>query len=320
MTGDAPLAITGGTGFVGRAVLEMLPACGFVAGALARNIPDEPINGVDWVRGDLQDSAALDRLISGAGAVVHIAGLTNTPDPEHFAAVNVTGTANVIAAAKQARIKRFVFVSSLAAREPQLSRYGASKAQAEELVKSSGLDWTIVRPPAVYGPRDVDMFELFRAARLGIVPLPPSGATSIIHVDDLARLLLRLVDPTGRPGEPSATPLLEDTTSRKIYEPDDGREGGWSHKELAHAIGQSVGRKIIAPHLPRAVLRGAAGIDRLLRGDRAKLTIDRVGYMCHPNWVARFDRQVPETVWSAKIAGEEGLAATADWYRDAGWL
>src|SRR3546814_8375352 len=94
------------------------------------------------------------------------------------------------------------------------------------------------------------MFDLFRAARLGIVPLPPGGATSIIHVDDLARLLLALAG--------SSSSEAVGPASRKIFEPDDGRESGWSHKELAYAIGQSVGRRIIAPHLPRSVLQGAA--------------------------------------------------------------
>ena len=320
MTGHAPLAITGGTGFVGQALLDRvrptasLPEdenCLDRVRALARR-EQEQRDGVEWVAGSLADESALAELAQGAGALIHIAGLTNTPDPADFETVNVAGTANVISAAKQARVKRLVFVSSLAAREPQLSRYGASKAQAEELVKSSGLDCTIVRPPAVYGPRDTEIFDLFRAARLGIVPLPPGGATSIIHVDDLARLLLALAG--------SSSSAAVGTTRHKIFEPDDGREGGWSHKELAHAIGQSVGRRIFAPHLPRTVLRGAAGIDRLFRGDRAKLTIDRVGYMCHPNWVARFDRQVPEALWSPQIEGEAGLAATAEWYRGAGWL
>lgn len=328
MTGDAPLAVTGGTGFVGRALLDRVrPAASLLGGepgtysvrALARR-EQEQHDGVEWIAGSLADESALARLAQGAGALIHIAGLTNTPDPANFEVANVTGTANVIAAAKQARVKRLVFVSSLAAREPQLSRYGASKAQAEELVKSSGLDWTIVRPPAVYGPRDTEMFELFRAARLCIVPLPPGGATSIIHVDDLARLLLVLAGSSSSGVEDGPQGQPTGPASKKIFEPDDGREGGWSHKELAHAIGQSVGRRIIAPHLPRAVLHGAAGIDRLLRGDRAKLTIDRVGYMCHPNWVARFDRQVPDTLWSPQIEGEAGLAATAEWYRSAGWL
>jgi nucleoside-diphosphate-sugar epimerase len=166
-----------------------------------------------------------------------------------------------------------------------------------------------VRPPAVYGPRDTEMLDLFRAASRGIVPLPPGGATSIVQVQDLARLLLDLAQDRAKG---RATPL---------YEPDDGRSGGWSHRELAHAIGLAVGRRsVLAPALPRAVLQAAAMLDRLARGDRAKLTLDRVGYMCHPNWVVRSDRAVPVDLWQPKIEGLAGLAATADWYRAKGWL
>ena len=301
------LAITGATGFVGSAVLAEALAQGHQVRALARR--DQPARaGVAWVRGDLDATDALAALVAGADAVIHVAGLTNTPDPAEFEAANVTGTANVIAAMKQAGARRLVFVSSLSARMPGLSAYGASKAKAEALVEASGLDWTTVRPPGVYGPRDVDYLEMFRTAKLGFVPLPPGGASSIIHADDLARLLVAL---TG-----NAAP-----TKKQVYEPDDGREGGWSHKELAAAIGRAVGRRsVFAPHLPRAVLDAAATADRLIRGDRAKLTADRVGYMAHPNWVSRFDRKPPPGIWQPQIAGEEGLKATAEWYRREGWL
>ena len=301
----ATLAITGATGFVGSAGLAAALAAGHTVRALTRR--DQPArDGVVWVRGTLEDQAALAELCAGADAVVHIAGLTNTPDPAEFERANVLGTDAMIAAAKGAGVKRFVFVSSLAAREPKLSAYGASKARAETLVEACGLDWSIVRPPAVYGPRDIDMLDLFRAAKMGVVPLPPGGATSIIHADDLARLLIALALHKGR---------------RSIYEPDDGREGGWSHKELAQAIGHAVGKKsVFAPHLPKALLSMAAGADKLLRGDKAKLTHDRVGYMAHPNWVSRWDRKVPADVWEPRITGEEGLKSTAEWYRHEGWL
>ena len=315
------IAITGATGFVGGAVLAEALAQGHQVRALARRA-QSPRAGVEWISGDLSDTDALIALVTGADAVVHVAGLTNTPDPRAFEAANVTGTGNVIAAMAQAGVRRLVFVSSLAAREPKLSAYGASKARAETLVEASGgsggLDWTIVRPPGVYGPRDTDYLEMFRTAKWGFVPLPPGGASSIIHADDLARLLVRLAGPTAS--------LLEDTASRKatfkkIYEPDDGREGGWSHKELAQAIGRAMGRStVLAPHLPRPVLDAAAAADRLLRGDRAKLTPDRVSYMAHPNWVARFDRRVPSSIWQAKISGEDGLKATAEWYKREGWV
>ena len=301
------MAITGATGFVGSAVLAAALDAGHQVRALTRR-PQAVMEGVTWVAGDLADTAALANLVAGAEAVVHVAGLTNTPDPAQFEAANVTGTANVIAAMKAAGTRRLVLVSSLAARMPALSAYGASKARAETLVEASALDWTTVRPPAVYGPRDIDMLDLFRAAKWGVVPLPPGGATSIIHADDLADLLVAL---TGNAA----------STKKQIYEPDDGREGGWSHKELAQAIGQAVGkRSVLAPHLPRAVLDAAAAADRMLRGDRAKLTPDRVSYMAHPNWVSRFDRAVPPGIWQPQIAGPEGLRATAEWYRRAGWL
>jgi len=275
------LALTGATGFVGAAVLDEALDAGYSVCALTRRAQSER-TGVDWVTGTLEDMDALGRLVDGADALIHVAGLTNSPDPTDFELANVAGTENVIAAAKSAGLKRFVCVSSLSAREPQLSAYGASKARAETLVEASRLDWTIVRPPAVYGPRDTDMFELFRAAKFGFVPLPPGGATSIVHVSDLARLLVALAGPSA--------------PSRMVFEPDDGREGGWSHKELARAIGKAVGRRVVSAHLPAGLLDAAAIADRLLRGDKAKLTPDRVGYLCHPNWVVRSDKVVPEKV------------------------
>ena len=300
------IAVTGGTGFVGQAVLDLLRHRSVAVRALARTVPsDRP--EVDWVAGSLADTAALDQLVDGASAVLHIAGLTNAPDPAHFTAANVGGTAAMIAAARKAGIDRFVFVSSLAAREPSLSAYGASKAEAEALVAQSGLDWTIVRPPAVYGPRDTEMLELFCAARFGLVPLPPRGATSLIHVDDLARLLCDLT-------------ASGQAARHRTYEPDDGRTGGWSHGEMAHAIGAAVGRRVWAPHCPARLLSLAASMDRIVRGDKAKLTPDRVGYMCHPNWVARSSHHVPTTVWKPAIETREGMRSTAQWYRENGWL
>lgn len=299
------IAITGATGFVGSATLDAALTSGLSVRALTRR-DQKPRESVHWVTGTLEDTGALRRLCEGVDAVIHIAGLTNTPDPAQFRRANVTGTANVIEATREAAVKRFVLVSSLSAREPGLSAYGASKAEAEKLVQASRLDWTIVRPPGVYGPRDVDYLEMFRTAKLGFVPLPPGGASSIIHADDLAALLVA---------------LAKRKALKAIYEPDDGREGGWAHKELAQAIGRAVGKRgVFAPHLPKVLLSLAASADKLLRRDKAKLTADRVGYMAHPNWVARSDRKVPANVWQPSIAGEDGLKATAEWYREAGWL
>lgn len=299
-------AVTGATGFVGQAVVDEACRQGLPLKALARR-HQPACAGVEWVRGDLANRASLAELVAGTEAVLHIAGVVNTPDPMGFHLGNVTGTEALVEAAKAAGVRRFVFVSSLAAREPSLSKYGRSKRHAEEVVQGSGLDWTIVRPPAIYGPRDREILELFKAARWGVVPMPPAGRTSIIHVDDLARLLLALV--------PS-----RENTSQRIFEPDDGREGGWVHGRLGRAIGRAVGKSVWAPAVPRKALAAAAWLDGRLRRGKAKLTPDRVGYMCHPDWVSRPDKAPPTELWRPEIPTRDGLIDTAAWYRTQGWL
>lgn len=299
------IAITGATGFVGQAVLDRAIAQGRAVRALTRRDQADR-RGVAWVRGDLSLAPALSQLVQGVDAVIHIAGVVNAPDHTGFYQGNVAGTQAALAAAREAGVRRFVHVSSLAAREPQLSLYGKTKMQAEQFVQESGLDWTIVRPPAVYGPRDTEIFELFKAARWGIVPLPPAGRTSIIHVDDLARLLLSLADLP--------------RTDADIYEPDDGQPGGWAHADLARAIGDAVGKRVRALHVPRPVLMGAARLDRILRGKGAKLTPDRASYMAHPDWTSDPARQVPAALWKPQVPTRQGLADTARWYRQQGWL
>ena len=300
------VAITGATGFVGQAVLDQAAAQGLAIRALVRK-SQPPRAGVEWIEGDLDDTGALTRLLDRAEAVIHIAGVVNAPDTAGFSAGNVVGTLNVVTAAMLAGTPRFVQVSSLSAREPQLSIYGASKLKGEKMVMASSLDWTVVRPPAVYGPRDRDQLDLFRFAKAGVVPLPPRGRMAVIHVDDLARLLLALV------------PGGEDV-SHKLFEPDDGHPGGWTHKSFARAIGWAVGRRITPLPLPAFALRAAARGDRLIRRAAAKLTEDRVGYMCHPDWTVREGLRPPVDRWKPEIGTREGLKATAKWYRDAGWL
>lgn len=299
------IAVTGATGFVGQALLDRALEADVTVKALARRA-QPPLAGVEWVSGDLGTNAALRQLVRGAEAVIHVAGVVN--DAAQFESGNVLGTLNVIEAAKAEGVRRFIHVSSLSAREPDLSAYGASKARAEKLVMASGLDWTIVRPPGIYGPRDVDYFEMFRLARWGLMPVPPKeGRASIIHVDDLARLLLALV-----PGG--------EGVSSQTFEPDDGREQGWSHYEFARAIGWAMGRRPWVVHLSRASLERAARVDRRVRGPKARLTADRVGYMSHPDWVVSNDARPPRGLWQPQVPTREGLKATAQWYRDNRWL
>lgn len=299
------LAVTGGTGFIGTRLIEMALERGHQVRALTRR-PMAARDGVEWVSGSLEDRGSLERLVPGTDAVIHIAGVINAPDAAGFEAGNVTGTLAMLAAATASGTRRFVHVSSLAAREPNVSLYGASKARSEELVQRSGLDWAIVRPPAVYGPGDRETLELFRMARRGVVVLPPKGKLSLIHVDDLVRLLLALAA-RGAP-------------RKVLIEPDDGRPGGWTHREFAEALGLAVGKRGISLEAPRGLLRLGAIADRLIRRDRAKLTPDRAAYFCHPDWVAEPSRAAPPELWRPKTDTEKGLAETAAWYRQQQWL
>ncbi len=140
------LAVTGGTGFVGKHLLRIALAEGYDVRALTRGWKP-PEDEIAWVDGALDRPDTLEKLCSGADAVIHIAGLISG-SREAFEAVNVGGTAAMIDAARKCGVRRFVHISSLAAREPELSYYGRSKARSERLVAASGLQWTIIRPPA----------------------------------------------------------------------------------------------------------------------------------------------------------------------------
>ncbi len=300
------LAVTGGTGFVGQALLDLALAEGHEIAALARR-PQKPRDGVEWTFGDLASPEALRAIMLHADAAIHVAGVVNARDKHGFEQGNVVGTLNVIEAAKQAGLARLVHVSSLSAREPHLSDYGGSKARAEKLVRASGLDWTIVRPPAIYGPRDTEMLELFKVSRFGFVPMPKEGRASVIHVEDLARLLLALA-----PGSESV--------AVRSFEPDDGRLNGWSHYELARAIGWAMGGRPRVIGLSPATLQRAARADRFVRRSRAKLTADRAAYFSHPDWVVSRGAQPPHELWQPRIETREGLKATARWYRENKWI
>ncbi len=302
------IAITGATGFVGTHLLRHATGAGHDVRALTRR-PQPLTPHVEWVEGAIDPAAGLDRLVEGCDAVIHVAGAINAPSRDAFAACNIDGTTAMIEAVKTAGIRRFVHVSSLAAREPQLSDYGWSKAQSEHRVEISDLDWSIVRPPAVYGPGDREMLELFRMAAKGVILLPPAGRLSLIEVGDLARLLV------------AAATTDDRTLLRKTYEPDDGTPRGMSHRDFAKMLGRAVGRPGALPlPVPGAILSMASRIEKLARGDKAKLTEDRVRYFCHPDWVARRPLTPPVRLWTPEVTAQDGLAATAAAYREIGWL
>jgi nucleoside-diphosphate-sugar epimerase len=298
-------AITGGTGFVGSHLIDAAVAAGHEVKALTRREQPER-DRVEWVAGDLGTREALESLVDGIDSIIHVAGTISAPDAAGFERGNVAGTLAMLAAATAGGVRRFVHVSSLAAREPKLSLYGASKARAETLLMSSGLDWAMVRPPAVYGPGDRETLELFRMAKLGLMLMPPKGRVSVIHADDLAQLLLALAAPTA--------------PANILIEPDDGKPAGWTHREFARALADAVGTRAAVISSPGILLRLAARADQLLRGEKAKLTTDRAAYFSHRNWVVEPKRAAPPELWRPQIPTGQGLRQTADWYREQGWL
>jgi nucleoside-diphosphate-sugar epimerase len=299
------LAITGATGFVGQTLVRIALEGGWNVRALTRSTKPST-DGLNWINGSLEDPASLAELVRGSDAVIHVAGVVNAADRAGFAKGNIGGTCAVVEAAQSGGVQRFIHVSSLSAREPNLSNYGWSKAEAETVVASSALNWTAVRPPAIYGPGDKDMIDLFKMAQRGFVLLPPAGRLSVVEVSDLARLLLAVVD--------------KPETAGQIYDADDGRTRGWSHIEFGRAIGEAVGRHVSTLSMPRALVSLGAKLDRIFRGNGAKLTADRAAYFCHPDWVIDESRRVPPQIWVPNIETHFGLRATAEAYRAAGWL
>ena len=285
------IAVTGATGFVGSRTLALAKT---PVRALTRS-PQLSRPNTIWIAGDL---AAPGPRCENTSAVIHIAGIVNAPDRAGFDAGNVAGTAAMLAAATTAGVSRFVHVSSLAAREPHLSMYGASKAEAEALVMASGLDWVIVRPPGVYGSDDREMLDIYKLAARGLYVAPP-GRLSLIHVDDLARALLALAD-----GGPSHC----------VLEIDDGA-GGISHREFAAAIGAGLGRRVRTIPLPLSMLHLAARI-----GLSAKLTRDRAAYIAHPDWVARGGNAALAGHWAPQVGLAKGVVDTIAGYREKNWL
>lgn len=296
------IAVTGGTGFVGGHVLRLAFEHGHTVRALTRR-PQPPQPSVTWIAGTLADPGSL---CDGADAVLHIAGVVNAADRAGFDAGNVAGTASILAAVVAAGVRRFVHVSSLAAREPGLSMYGASKAAAEALVAASGLDWAIVRPPGVYGAGDTEMLAVFQLAARGVAIAPGPGRFSLIEVGDLAQALLAVTA----------------ATVTGTYEIDDGH-GGYGHGELARAVGAALGRRPVVIPLPPRLLRLGAMLDTAFsrrRGRLPRLSHDRARYLAHPDWVVDPARALPEAVWRPSVVLASGLAATAAWYRAQGWL
>jgi nucleoside-diphosphate-sugar epimerase len=296
-------AVTGATGFVGPHLVAALARRGWTLRLLIRRwTPLPSLAGVEAeiVWGDLSDQASLEALVSGADAVVHAAGLIKARRPVDFDVVNRDGTARLSALAPDVP---FLLLSSLAAREPQLSPYAASKRAAEEVVARRAGPWLTVRAPAVYGPGDRETLAYFKMAKSGFALQPNrrEARLSLIHVEDLVEALAQ---------------SLERSVQTGVYEIDDGHSGGYSHADMAVAAAEALGRPVRAIRGGERLMAAVAALNSLRPGPQI-LSPAKVRELFHPDWTAHEPR-LPGL--STRYGLGDGFRHTILWYRDHRWL
>jgi nucleoside-diphosphate-sugar epimerase len=323
-----PIAVTGGTGFVGSHLVETLCQGGRRPRVLVRN-PEEPrwigSAPVEWVAGSLEAVEPLERLVDGAELVLHLAGVVRASSQAAFDAANRDGTARLVDAVNRraARSCRAVTVSSLAAAGPSpdingvsptdparpVSQYGRSKLAGEQTLVQLRQDVAsvIVRPPAIYGPRDTDIFEFFRMANAGLVPVPAGERwITVAWVGDVVRWVL------------AAGSGCADGEVLHVGEPTP-----YLLTALVRLLAAAGGRRARIVPVPTAVMRtagAAGGLLHKLGARRTALTPDKVRELTARHWTARTEGSLKRLGTSQVLPFEDGAAWSWQWYRRHGWL
>ncbi len=300
------IAITGATGFIGGALVKRLASTRIRIRALVRPSSigkRQNHTALEWVTGDLGDTESLRRLVDGADAVVHCAGAVRGITQMDFDAINVDGATKLVqAAAAQQSPPRFLLLSSLAAREPHLSPYAASKRKGESaLYHGDQMHWTIFRPPAVYGPGDREMLPLFQWMARGIAPVigEADSRISLLYVADLAEAIVSWLQCKNH--------------LRRIYELHDGHKKGYSWQEIIDTAARLTDRSIVRLKIPVTGVRLAALLNQTAArflGKAPMLTSGKVNELTHPDWVADNGPFTRDTGWVPRISLKEGLTRT----------
>lgn len=273
------VAVTGATGFIGQALLDALLKNGWKVRALTRRNSSDERENLEWVPGDLDNHRSLQKLVKETFAVIHCAGAVRGSSLESFLHNNVTGTDNLLhAVIEQNPRPRFLFISSLAAREPKISWYASSKFKAEQLINDcSGLmPSAIFRPAAVYGPGDKELRPLFKATCYGLLPSigQVTNRFGLLHVNDLVAAIHCW--------------LRADKPVLGTYEIDDGTPGGYNYLSVADIAQNILGKPVKCVKLPDLMLQLIAStnlwVSRLL-GYSPMLTPGKVCELQHPDWV-----------------------------------
>lgn len=310
MINPRQVAVTGASGFIGQTICRSLTAAGWKVRALVRS-ENQALGLVgkadEYIYARLDDAAALQRLVMDCEAVVHCAGSVRGSTQQQFDRVNVTGLHNLLnTIGRAAEPAKLLVLSSLAAREPRLSFYAASKKTAEELLaqQDAGLRWIALRPPAVYGPGDTELLPLFRIMAKGLAPVPgnPAARFSMIHVDDLASAVLAWLECAG--------------VDNGVYTLHDGCENGYNWNQVCDTVSALCGRKVHQFAVPSLLLDVAAVINRGLArvfGYAPMLTPEKLRELRHPDWVCD-NRRISEALqWEPALRLREGLQKTPGW-------
>lgn len=307
------IAITGGTGFLGRHIVDALLKDGHELHLLVNKAAPPDHKNLTIVKGSLGDPDILETLISPCDVIIHCAGLTAAKNKTDFFTVNSEGTKNIANLSAKLGNKRFLLISSLAAREPQLSAYAASKYQAEQhLGALHDLDWDIMRPPAIYGAGDLHFLTIPESLKKGFAPRLGSDdvRVSLIHVQDMADAVASWVNAP--------------TSTGQIYEIADMNEGGYSWQNVYNIIAPMVTKKKIKHfRVPAWIMFAIASISSTctrLIGKSPFLTPDKIREALHENWVCDARAFQENFDWSAQINLKDGMQQTINWYKAHDYL
>jgi nucleoside-diphosphate-sugar epimerase len=292
--------ITGATGFIGRRLVAGLLQRGFHVRAMIRpgKTADERLpDACEQVPGDLFDAHTIASAAAGCGAAVYCAGSVRGRTAADFNAANVGGVKAMRKALQSLQdAPPLLLISSLAASRPELSDYARSKREGEEVLRgSSGLPWTIIRPPAVYGPGDREMLPVLKMVRRGLLAHagPAGQKLSLLHVDDLVEAVLSWLS-------------APDACLRQTYAIDDGTAGGYTWKAIGEAVGAG---RFLEFGVPGFVLQGAARLNLLfssLLGYAPMLSPGKVRELVQPEWLCDNTAFTRATGWQPRLNLQRG--------------
>ncbi len=316
--------ITGATGFIGSHLVEELIKRGYEVVCLVRNTSSlKWLDGVKvkLIYGDCE-KGSLDGIPEDIDYVYHLAGLTKARREEDFFCVNARGTENLlkVVSLRTKRLKRFLYLSSLAATGPSdngspltedvkpepVSVYGKSKLEGEAITLQYGesLPVTIIRPPAVYGPRDKDFLVFFRMIKKGFYPYWGKCYYSMLYVDDLVKGMVQAVE--------------SNETVGKTYFLSDG--GIYSNDEITSEIIQTLNMKPVKVRLPLSMVSFLLILTRIVGTGTSIINRDKLREMRHSHWVCNCEKAEKEFGFQPKVKIKEGIKWTADWYRIHQWI